>query len=34
MNETNQTIAFPSEMCTAFGYLAGTDRPFHCQGGQ
>ena len=34
MNDTNQTIAFPSEMCTAFGYLAGTDQPFHCQGGQ
>ena len=29
-------VEFPAEMCTAFGYLAGTDRPFHCEppGGQ
>jgi hypothetical protein len=34
MNATSSDITFPAEMCTAFGYLAGTDQPFHCQGGQ
>jgi hypothetical protein len=33
MNPGNTNVEFPSEMCTAFGYLAGTDRPFHCEPG-
>jgi hypothetical protein len=33
MNPGGSPIEFPTEMCTAFGYLAGTDRPFHCEPG-
>jgi hypothetical protein len=30
-NSTSSTIGFPGEMCASFGYLAGTDKPFHCE---
>jgi hypothetical protein len=32
-NPGTTPIEFPAEMCTAFGYLAGTDQPFHCNPG-
>ncbi len=30
-NQSAEVIEFPSEMCAAFGYLAGTSTPFHCE---
>lgn len=30
-NTTEETLAFPAEMCASFGYLAGTSTPFHCE---
>jgi hypothetical protein len=30
-NKLNEDIAFPNEMCSAFGYIAGTEEPFHCE---
>jgi hypothetical protein len=34
MNTGNTPVAFPAEMCASFGYLAGTDTPFHCAVGE
>jgi hypothetical protein len=31
MNATSTTLEFPGEMCASFGYLAGSDQPFHCE---
>jgi hypothetical protein len=31
MNPNPTDVEFPAEMCSAFGYLAGTQQPFHCQ---
>jgi hypothetical protein len=33
MNPEATNIEFPAEMCSAFGYLAGSQTPFHCQTG-
>ncbi len=30
-NPTTKAITFPEEMCAGFGYIAGTDQPFHCE---
>jgi hypothetical protein len=30
-NAGSTMIDFPHEMCASFGYLAGTDEPFHCE---
>jgi hypothetical protein len=30
-NTGSAPIEFPGEMCASFGYLAGTDQPFHCE---
>ena len=31
MNPSATDVNFPAEMCSAFGYLAGSQVPFHCQ---
>jgi hypothetical protein len=31
MNTGSSPLEFPGEMCASFGYLAGTDQPFHCE---
>lgn len=31
MNPASTHVMFPAEMCSAFGYLAGSQTPFHCQ---
>ena len=31
INTSSTQVEFPSEMCASFGYLAGTDTPFHCE---
>jgi hypothetical protein len=30
-NDTGESIVFPQEMCAAFGYIAGTQSPVHCE---
>jgi hypothetical protein len=30
-NATDSDVAFPAEMCSAFGYLSGSSNPFHCE---
>jgi hypothetical protein len=34
MNTGTTQVDFPAEMCASFGYLAGTDQPFHCAVGE
>lgn len=31
LNDTEDTLEFPAEMCASFGYLAGLSEPFHCE---
>jgi hypothetical protein len=33
-NGKQETLHFPGEMCSAFGYIAGRDTPFLCGGGR
>lgn len=33
VNPSSTNVVFPAEMCSAFGYLAGSQTPFHCQPG-
>lgn len=33
-NNSDTMLGFPEEMCSTFGYLAGTKEPFHCESGK
>lgn len=30
-NDSGEEVTFPAEMCSAFGYIAGTQNPVHCE---